>query len=187
MLNILIKEQRETDSAQEMVEEIESLRAKVAACEKERDDAITLAALNYGDLQNAKQSLAICEKERDELRGTLFQRCCDVAASQHYAQQLRDALGAMLTHMGMDEDEWNKPTFDQARKALSLHHDTTALDALVKDAERRKLALMAIKGLVCGEASPNWDHTPRTYATRGVIADICDAAIDAAKDTPNKV
>ena len=31
---------------------------------------------------------------------------------------LRDALSAMLTHMGMDEDEWNKPTFDQARKAL---------------------------------------------------------------------
>jgi IMP cyclohydrolase len=32
---------------------------------------------------------------------------------------LRDALGAMLTHMGMDEDEWNKPTFDQARAALT--------------------------------------------------------------------
>lgn len=31
---------------------------------------------------------------------------------------LRNALSAMLTHMGMDEDEWNKPTFDQARKAL---------------------------------------------------------------------
>ena len=32
--------------------------------------------------------------------------------------RLRTALSAMLTHMGMDEDEWNKPTFDQARKAL---------------------------------------------------------------------
>ena len=31
---------------------------------------------------------------------------------------LEDALRAMLTHMGMDEDEWNKPTFDQARTAL---------------------------------------------------------------------
>ena len=31
---------------------------------------------------------------------------------------LEDALRAMLTHMGMDEDEWNKPTFDQARAAL---------------------------------------------------------------------
>lgn len=32
--------------------------------------------------------------------------------------RLRSALNAMLTHMGMDEDEWNKPTFDQARAAL---------------------------------------------------------------------
>lgn len=31
---------------------------------------------------------------------------------------LEDALRAMLTHMGMDDDERNKPTFDQARKAL---------------------------------------------------------------------
>jgi hypothetical protein len=31
---------------------------------------------------------------------------------------LREALSAMLTHMGMDEDEWNKPTYDQARAAL---------------------------------------------------------------------
>jgi hypothetical protein len=33
---------------------------------------------------------------------------------------LRKALSAMLTHMGMDEDEWNKPTFDQARAALAF-------------------------------------------------------------------
>ncbi len=28
------------------------------------------------------------------------------------------ALSAMLTHMGMDEDEWNAVTFEQARQAL---------------------------------------------------------------------
>ena len=33
--------------------------------------------------------------------------------------RLRSAINAMLTHMGMDEDEWNKPTFDQAREALA--------------------------------------------------------------------
>ena len=32
---------------------------------------------------------------------------------------LRSALNAMLTQFGMDEDEWNKPTFDQARAALA--------------------------------------------------------------------
>ena len=31
---------------------------------------------------------------------------------------LRSALGAMLTQFGMDEDEWNKPTFNQARAAV---------------------------------------------------------------------
>lgn len=34
---------------------------------------------------------------------------------------LRKALGAMLTEMGMDENEYNKPTFDQARRALGIH------------------------------------------------------------------
>ena len=33
--------------------------------------------------------------------------------------ELLSALQAMLTHMGMDEDEWNKPTFDQARAAIA--------------------------------------------------------------------
>ena len=32
-------------------------------------------------------------------------------------QQALEALSAMLTHMGMDEDDWNKPTFNQCRKA----------------------------------------------------------------------
>lgn len=35
------------------------------------------------------------------------------------APALLAALNAMLTHMGMDEDEWNKPTFDQARRAIA--------------------------------------------------------------------
>ena len=35
------------------------------------------------------------------------------------APDLLSALNAMLTHMGMDEDEWNKPTFDQARAAIA--------------------------------------------------------------------
>ena len=35
------------------------------------------------------------------------------------APDLLKALNAMLTHMGMDEDEWNKPTFDQARAAIT--------------------------------------------------------------------
>jgi hypothetical protein len=33
--------------------------------------------------------------------------------------ELLSALQAMLTHMSMDEDEWNEPTFDQARAAVA--------------------------------------------------------------------
>lgn len=40
------------------------------------------------------------------------------AALHATLKQAQAALGAMLTHMGMDEDEWNKPTFDQARTAI---------------------------------------------------------------------
>ena len=35
------------------------------------------------------------------------------------APDLLSALAAMLTHMGMDEDEYNKPTFEQARAAIA--------------------------------------------------------------------
>lgn len=34
-------------------------------------------------------------------------------------QKAIEALNAALTHFGMDEDEWNKPTFDQMRAAVS--------------------------------------------------------------------
>jgi hypothetical protein len=34
-------------------------------------------------------------------------------------QQALEALNAMLTHMGMEEDDWNKVTFDQMRNAIT--------------------------------------------------------------------
>ena len=37
-----------------------------------------------------------------------------------------EALSAMLTHMGMDEDEWNKPTFDQARESITAIKEALA-------------------------------------------------------------
>lgn len=35
------------------------------------------------------------------------------------APDLLSALNAMITHMGMDEDEYNKSTFDKARAAIA--------------------------------------------------------------------
>jgi len=42
-------------------------------------------------------------------------RSGDVAA----LEKLRSALNAMLSEMGMDENEYNKATFDMARKAIN--------------------------------------------------------------------
>ena len=39
--------------------------------------------------------------------------------------ELLKALNAMLTHMGMDEDEWNKPTFERARATIRAVEETT--------------------------------------------------------------
>ena len=37
-----------------------------------------------------------------------------------------EAMNAMLTHMGMDEDEWNKVTFDQMRQAIKAAEEALA-------------------------------------------------------------
>jgi len=42
------------------------------------------------------------------------------------APDLLDVLNAMLTHMGRDEDEWNKATFDRARAAIKRATKGTA-------------------------------------------------------------
>ena len=45
-------------------------------------------------------------------------------------------------------------------------------------------ALRRIKALVVGDARPNWPVDMQCTATRGVIADICDAALAAAAPSP---
>lgn len=39
----------------------------------------------------------------------------DAEQDEALIRQMLKAINAMLTHMGMDEDDWNKPTFDQCR------------------------------------------------------------------------
>ena len=52
------------------------------------------------------------------------------AALREQVRVLREAMTAMLTHMGMDEDGWNKPTYDKARFALEVTkgHDMYGLN-----------------------------------------------------------
>ena len=44
-------------------------------------------------------------------------------------------------------------------------------------------AVTRIKQRVCGEASPNWEHGPMTFASRGYLADLCDSALAKVKPT----
>ena len=37
--------------------------------------------------------------------------------------ELKSALNMMITYFGMDEDEWNKPVFDNARNRLKEKED----------------------------------------------------------------
>lgn len=84
--------------------------------------------------RDPKASSAAKDAEIAQLRAELIKSLADnaalradaidrqnnvVAPLRERVRVLSRALSAMLTHMGMDEDEWNKPTFDQARKALS--------------------------------------------------------------------
>ena len=47
-------------------------------------------------------------------------------------KQALEAMNAMLTHMGMDEDEWNKVTFNQMRKAI------TSIRQAIADLEKQE-------------------------------------------------
>ena len=65
--------------------------------------------LMTGDLSISNQITAIASRKPKGKK----------TAYRTQRDELLAALKAMLTHMGMDEDEWNKPTFDQARAAIA--------------------------------------------------------------------
>ena len=71
--------------------------------EVQRADGLSIARL-------AQMQTAFAPDDQEGIANALL-----IAA----APDLLKALSAMLTHMGMDEDEWNKPTFDQARAAIA--------------------------------------------------------------------
>ena len=67
---------------------------------------------------SAERELALLAKI-DRLERQLGEAVWNYGEKVRANQELLEALNAMLTHMGMDEDEWNKPTFDQARAAIA--------------------------------------------------------------------
>ena len=80
-----------------------------------------LGLIQYAGVDMQEYAAAVSAAKDAEiagLRAELLKSLADNAALREQVRVLEDALRAMLTHMGMDEDEWNKPTFDQARAAL---------------------------------------------------------------------
>ena len=72
---------------------------------------------NYDGRQNDVIAAAKAYAER-HAAAVSAAKDAEIERLRERVRVLEDALRAMLTHMGMDEDEWNKPTFDQARAAL---------------------------------------------------------------------
>lgn len=80
--------------------------AEQIAANDARERRMVFANFSVLDNGRSRRRVAVCEREADARL---------IAA----LPELLSALKAMLTHMGMDEDEWNKPTFDQARAAIA--------------------------------------------------------------------
>jgi len=59
-----------------------------------------------------------------------------LAASQAREQKMREALESIANTPHMHQDRYTESALKTALKALALTHDTSALDAITKDAER---------------------------------------------------
>jgi hypothetical protein len=105
-------------------QDIESLRQRVAELEALRIDALTVMQ----ERDYAITRLAACEKERDDLAQYNISLLRETATSQHYAQQLREALEyAKLNLVCNYPDVETTHAIRMATEALDLHHDTSAL------------------------------------------------------------
>ena len=138
------------DLCNDQQKEIETLRQRV----NELRLKAVIADMPMSQVEaHLKEQLAACEKERDAAKHEVMMRAeresklfKELAASQHYAQQLREALEAIKSRVcGERAPNWVDDfcvtqmrglIADDCDVALSLPHDTSALDALVKDAER---------------------------------------------------
>jgi hypothetical protein len=128
------------------------------------------------------EQLAAVTKERDEYK----QDCKDMqedyitfrkelAASQHYAQQLREALHVCAESIRHRFGKCHE--LSKADTALTLPCDTSELDALVKDAERYNTARAAFTN--DGITLKNGDYLADILLEQGTPEKF-DAAIDEA-------
>ena len=87
--------------------QLDDMRRKLDACTPYLKDGETPAERIQREVNDNAAVLDLLAKEKEALARLRVEN-----------EALRKALGAMLTHFGMDEDEWTKPTFAQASAAL---------------------------------------------------------------------
>jgi chromosome segregation ATPase len=85
----------------------------------ERDALRKQAIAMEAEIASLTDERAGIRADRDSFRAERDRLSVEWGRAQEQVKMLRASLSAMLTHMGMDEDEWNKPTYDQARAALA--------------------------------------------------------------------
>jgi hypothetical protein len=119
--------------------ELQTLRARVKELEKK--SALPMKYKRMEHNAELQRQLAACEKERDRLLKNAYQvetLKFGLAASQHYAQQLREALiEARAAIYGAREVIGNigniQHAIELSDRTLSLPHDTSALDEFEKE------------------------------------------------------
>lgn len=98
--------------------EVESQKQMVIKLQSLLDANISLNEWLQAQLA-AAQGQPVCGYD-DKTGNCTRVNCCKQAQPEPVNQVLLKALSALLTHSGMDEDEWSKSTFDQARAAIKL-------------------------------------------------------------------
>lgn len=108
--------------------------------------------------------------DSDALRWATWQ-AAQQAQPEPVNQVLLKALSAMLTHSGMDEDEWSKPTFDQARAAIML--------ATTKTQECGMCGYVGTKTDAVGQCPRcHWDELQAQPERAPLSADAYEALVD---------
>jgi len=128
------------------INEIETLRQRVAELEGECEYDQRNAAMSQRESAMLLDKLAAIEKERDATAKQFDAAWQEAAASQHYAQQLLEGLKCIRE---MEFLGFIRASIDDL---ISLPHDTSALDALTKELAEEKQLRRDIEKFYAGSA-----------------------------------
>lgn len=120
---------------------VEALRQKLAACEKERDELKRLPSPDITWLFTHCRAIGMTEKSlsgkwEDDIALFTTRLKEQLAVSQAREQKMRETLMLIENAYGAHITDTASAMKLIAKNALALPHDTSALDALTKDAER---------------------------------------------------